>query len=929
MQVIQADYITQVLKLQLPGDPKHWGSLIARVAVTQPCGYVLEVDAEVEVEGKRGQIAVRYPLMDDGLWDEIDGPSPIRKYDTGSVSPHMYDMGTYRFTVEVLNNGSPIVTETTVVDQDQFYADNVKGSLRHNFPPGFIECAPLRPVCIDHDEVPVTIRLKTERVPKSRVRVDVTARRGTEPLVEPVELDLTDEPQIVRFQHHGWERGEYWIRVQLVEDGKPWGPYMVRKFWKEVIGPDVQPESPLKLGSSLQYMVDGWLFEEVKDIDFWPMSYEPDPDKPAVVKDKPWEYRVLNMRSLVYDEAEGLYKMEYTSSPETYRSRGYGWHLLADGLSSSMVQPDDSGRWLEAPEHRPVNAREDRGPSVADGARASIRPAYESLLHKLLNEGTPVREYDFLPDGFSFAVLSDPRPDSVRISDYLLLAVPGIRADGALPSIEDFREEDVQLFEMYPEDLDRPGYVCLATSKNGVDWQKPQLDQVNFHGSTANNILGVSADSLQPAGKLSFRMYYPAKDGPVNVDNVQVSMIANGRNPKVSFMWPDDFEGSMEAIGFKPILRSYYPMMRAGDSEYLFLSDKPLIYTGPGADLMHSGESIRHQIERTDDQALFWYYRPDTPGYPPHNMPWDNHQGPIRNLAVMWTSDGMNFHKRFSVSPDEFDPPGMQFYNMGLIREIQPDTEGDSGRGKVVVRSGEMYVAELRCYPSGPQQQYPELIWTRDLLHWHRFTHNRAPLVKLGEKEGSYNWGMYFQEASYYPFKDKDGNQAWWLSNTARSARHNHVGVGHRFPTLEKMQARCAHYSEAPFFVDWQTLWRRGQEYSSYPMFTHIKPGRLAYAAATGSTGETISHPIVFDGEDLVLNAQVEAGGSLRVEVQDEDGRVVDGYSLADSDPFQGDEVDHRPSWKGRRLAQLSGRHLKFRIALEKAKLFSLHIEEK
>jgi glyoxylase-like metal-dependent hydrolase (beta-lactamase superfamily II) len=92
-------------------------------------------------------------------------------------------------------------------------------------------------------------------------------------------------------------------------------------------------------------------------------------------------------------------------------------------------------------------------------------------------------------------------------------------------------------------------------------------------------------------------------------------------------------------------------------------------------------------------------------------------------------------------------------------------------------------------------------------------------------------------------------------------------------------------------------------------------------------TGELTTHPILFDEQDLVINAQVEQTGSLRVEVLDQDGHTVDGYGLSDSDAFAGDEVEHRPSWNGRRLSELSGRSLKFRIVLEKTRLFTLHVE--
>ena len=436
-----------------------------------------------------------------------------------------------------------------------------------------------------------------------------------------------------------------------------------------------------------------------------------------------------------------------------------------------------------------------------------------------------------------------------------------------------------------------------------------------------------------------------------------MALIANGRNPKIDFMWPDDFEGSMDELGFEPVYqerdwedhqrgtedwdfgvdtgakrlcRSYYPMMYKGNNEYLFLTDEALIHRGPGMDLMHSNETIREQIERRDEPTLFWYYRPGTPGYPPHNMPWDNFVGDAqRNLAVMWTDDGIHFHKRACVSPDEFDAPGMQFYNMGLILE-QPATlegrtmlRGTSSSGRAV-NGGEMYLAELRSYPTYEHTQYPELMWSRDLLHWHRFTHHRASMIKLSEEEGSYNWGMYFQGRSYYPYKDKDGRDAWWLHNTAITGRHNHSISGNA--SLEERKARLPHFSEAPYFVDWETNWQRGLSMRYAPLFTHIRPGRLAYAAPIDGSGEVTTHPIRFDGDDLCINAQVESGGRLGVEMLDENGSVLDGYTLDDFDSFAGDEVEHRPSWGGRGVTDLGPGSLKVRIVLEKARLFTLRI---
>ncbi len=941
MQVIQADYTTQVLKLQLPGDPRHWGKLSARVKVTQPSGYALEMDGDLQVDGKRAEVRVRYPLMDDGAWEQIEG----------RASSLHYEMGVTTFEVSILNDGSPIVTESADLDQDAFYANSGKGRLRHDFPPGFIECAPLRPVCVDYDEIPLTIRLKTERVPACRVRIDVTERKGSESLVEPVDLDLTEARQTLTFNHAGWDRGEYWIRIRLLEGGRPFGPCMVRKFWKEVIGPDVQPEPPLRLGQSLQYMVDDWLLEASEGIDFWPMSYDPGRNGPAIVKDKPWEFEMMWTTSTAFDESEGLFKMEYGFERAMYRPhafrKAFGWHVLADDLASSEDETGSkapSGQWIQGDETLPITLRR----TSASGEKTDpLGTGYGKLLRRLLDAGTSVKEFDYdgTPFDHGYAILNDPRPEAERNTDHLMLAVPGVLPGGRLPPPEGIDESAAEVFELYPEDLQRPQYVCLATSKDGIHWEKPELGRVEFHGSKANNILGTFEDLTRTeppkdvtsaitlgvnASNYRFGVYDPERDGPVDMDRVFMGFIAGGHNPKVDFAWPDDFEASRETLGFRPVAESYYPMVYKGDNEYQFLSNRPLIHLGPGMDLMHSSETIRHQVELRDKSTVFWYYRPNSPPYPPQCMPWDNHQGPLRHLAVIWTDDGIHFHKRFCVGTDEFDPLGMQFYNMGMIVNLPAAEQGRSvlsttATAGVAVDSGEVYVAELRSYPTDHLIQYPELMWSRDLLHWHRFTHRRAPLVKPGEENSDFPYIMYFQSRSYLPAKDDEGNDVWLLRNEARNAHHNHT-TATRYPTLAAFQARFPHYSETPFFVSWENLWRHGMSNCSFPMFTRIRPGRLAYAAPLDVAGELTTHPIRFDGADLLVNAQVESGGRIRVELQGEDGTPVRGYTLEDSDPLFGDEVDHKPSWSGRRLSEHSGRVLKFRLALEKARLFTLQI---
>ena len=121
MQVIQRDYMTQLLKLSIPGDVRHWGPLTAKVVIEQPSGYVLEAAGCVVHRGKRAEIAVRYPLLDDGAWEQIEG----------FCKAFEYEMGTYTFTAHLFSDGHPIVTETAEFDQDQLYAQQLEDPYSH------------------------------------------------------------------------------------------------------------------------------------------------------------------------------------------------------------------------------------------------------------------------------------------------------------------------------------------------------------------------------------------------------------------------------------------------------------------------------------------------------------------------------------------------------------------------------------------------------------------------------------------------------------------------------------------------------------------------------------------------------------------------------------------------------------------------------
>ncbi len=93
--------------------------------------------------------------------------------------------------------------------------------------------------------------------------------------------------------------------------------------------------------------------------------------------------------------------------------------------------------------------------------------------------------------------------------------------------------------------------------------------------------------------------------------------------------------------------------------------------------------------------------------------------------------------------------------------------------------------------------------------------------------------------------------------------------------------------------------------------------------------GEVVTKPLVFSKNKrgptaLVLNYSTSAVGDLRVELQQADGRPIDGYALADAAQVVGDQIERVVTWKGRSdLSALAGRPVRLRFVIKDADLFS------
>ncbi|MBM3934694.1 MAG: hypothetical protein FJ319_10405 [SAR202 cluster bacterium] len=90
-------------------------------------------------------------------------------------------------------------------------------------------------------------------------------------------------------------------------------------------------------------------------------------------------------------------------------------------------------------------------------------------------------------------------------------------------------------------------------------------------------------------------------------------------------------------------------------------------------------------------------------------------------------------------------------------------------------------------------------------------------------------------------------------------------------------------------------------------------------SAGTGyGGGEMMTKPFTFEGDTLVINYSTSVVGSMRAELQDREGRAVEGFKLEDCEEIYGDEIERVVKWKGGTLSDFQHQPVRLRFAMSK-----------
>ena len=199
-------------------------------------------------------------------------------------------------------------------------------------------------------------------------------------------------------------------------------------------------------------------------------------------------------------------------------------------------------------------------------------------------------------------------------------------------------------------------------------------------------------------------------------------------------------------------------------------------------------------------------------------------------------------------------------------------------------RHADVYLGLLMILDASTDRVHCELAWSPNTRDWERIDPG-TPLIANGGKPRDYDWGTVYAAAPVV------------LDHEVRI----YYGAGNGT----------------------HSNWRDG-----FLALATLRPDGFASVTAPLAGGEITTKPLRFSGNRLAINYSTSAAGSVRVEIQDAEGRPIPGFTLEDCPEIIGDQIERTVSWKqGPDLGLLAGKPIRLRFVLKDADLYALRFQ--
>ncbi len=407
--------------------------------------------------------------------------------------------------------------------------------------------------------------------------------------------------------------------------------------------------------------------------------------------------------------------------------------------------------------------------------------------------------------------------------------------------------------------------LCYAESPDGLSWEKPDLGLVEYGGSRDNNI-------LIDGEKLTYTFHDPHACGPHGRPEERFKMIRGYPDKTKVATSPDGIHWDLPDRHVSDLPPGWDTAKQAWWDERI---GRYVVY-------------LRVQIEQENE--LPYPFADPIDSDPPVIAP--TLARPIRaigrletdDLTAPWPDDEI----RTVLCADQDDPPGCDIYHAGVYPYPY---------------AADAYFMFPLTYHHFTEAESPvvrndgvndcQFCASRDGIHWMRY--DRRPYIGRGI-QGEFDGGGIHGS----PYLIRRGAELY-----------QHYGGE---PWTHGQYRRLSDQERRD-----RANWARGRSCVAVQRLDGFVSADAAYEG-----GALLTPPLTFDGDRLELNIDVAAMGEARVELQDREGRPIDGFGAGDCDRLMCNDVARHVRWRGSDdVGALRGRPVRLLVRMRSAKLYA------
>ena len=432
--------------------------------------------------------------------------------------------------------------------------------------------------------------------------------------------------------------------------------------------------------------------------------------------------------------------------------------------------------------------------------------------------------------------------------------------------------QDGDIFRMYYRADSR--YVCYAESKDGINWDKPNVSLIK-HGKSKNNNI------ILPDCQIVFSPFLDTKPG---VSQEQ------------------KYKANMERAGFKldPLKKGLNFYSSADGKQFIRIQGDPAIpWTIPNH---FDSQNVIFWSEVESQYVMYARYMVGPDGKT------------IDNDQYMYKLDLL------SNSKDKYKASDFPTYIRSTVRSTSPDfenwseftpmeysdTDSITPSAQLYTNSTIPYFRANHIYLSLPGRIFFGKIKDPKIMSRDTDSEDSGDCsdgVLMTTRAGSNRYDFIFRESLFRP---GIGDENWTTRNN--------------YPTLGIIQTSK---TEISIFVQ-----RRYAQPTAYLERMTLRLDGFASLNAGYDEGQMITKTLDFTGNKLELNYSTSAAGRIKVEMLDESGTPIEGYGIDDCDGLIGDEISGHVSWNGSTdLSKISGQPVRVRFVMNDADIYSLRFE--